>query len=301
MTFENLKTVLQEVLISDALPFQAGTEYATRGSDLATGKSGLLLALTEAGIGIGGLKINSSQCSNVFTAELNLSSSDFSLDNAQQTSNHANLGDIFDGLASESWTNLVLNRLKTQEITDISANAVIRPGLGHGDLIRDLVNWASTWPHITEDFVASETVFSGLGWCNGKAGLLAAYSVAFQIRPSSDLQELIEKLAAEILREVPLEREGEYNLCHGWAGALVVVGSVARLLDIPDFHEKARRIYQDKAKPDSLINLPPGIFLDTTWLTGASGMLWGWLALHKPPIINPLVPHYSRTYSSQET
>ena len=297
MIFEDLTNALQNTLASDSHPLQAGTEYATRGSDLATGKSGLAMALTEAGVGYRGLALDVSRCSNVFTAELDVSSSGFRLFNAPPPPSQNKLGDVFDGLASQSWTNLVLNRPKPQVITDYSANDVIRPGLGHGDLIRDLVKWLSPWPNIEGDFVSSETVFDGVGWCNGKSGLLAANSVVFQLRPSENRRDLLGKLSAEVLDAVVREREGEYNLCHGWAGALVVVGSVARLIDRQDLEEQARATYQEKATPSSLLDMAPGFLVDTTWLTGASGLLWGWLALNKPPIINPLVPHFSRTYS----
>jgi hypothetical protein len=299
MKLESLHRVLEEILNSPMFAIQSSEYFATRTDSLATGKTGLELAIHEY------KRVSDESCEQIkFDSIQNVFSSCFENNGAavltepaiQEPQSPEMLGDIFNGYASEVWSNAVLNLTQIDKHYEDKPGEVIRPGLGHGELSRDLTKWIVTrepktfFPQLDEGL--------GIGWCNGRSGLLSALGVYYAYSNDPDALDSMDNLLDELFLEtLSCLQSLEYGLCHGISGSFVSMAGAARLTGKKDFLESLRIAYGDWLKKLNYTLIPPQLFLDNSWLTGSSGVLWGYAVLEKTPEFNPIFPPDSERWS----
>ena len=89
----------------------------------------------------------------------------------------------------------------------------------------------------------------------------------------------------------------DFGLCHGISGVLVSLAALARLLSDPQRLSKVEELYEYLLSRDRLLNLLNANEVDCTWLTGVSGVIWGYKVVLEKPTFNALVPFDSRIFS----
>jgi hypothetical protein len=299
MKLESLHRALEEISNSPFFAIQASEYSATRTESLATGKAGLELAIHEY------TRLSDESCKQiVFDSIQNIFSCCFVNNGGlvltepmlQKPQSPYLLGDVFNGYASEVWSNAVLNLNQIDKQFEDKPGDVIRPGLGHGELSRDLAKWIvareprTFFPQLDEGL--------GIGWCNGKSGLLSALGVYFAYSNDPDALDSMDKLSDELFLETQSCLQSvEYGLCHGISGSFVSMAGAARLAGKKDFLESLRISYGDWITKLNYTLIPPQLLLDNSWLTGSSGVLWAYAVLEKTPEFNPIFPPDSERWN----
>ena len=177
---ENLRKQIEQVIQDSGSPIVAGENWASRDNGLSSGLSGLNLALFQADdrSSLAGVK---APIANLFSADLEFRNGDLYINEEAihaPTRHPPILGDLFTGVCNNIWTSLVLNHPISPERFKLDTGPVIRPGLGHGELIREFVLWYCNHKVNNTEFLLSEMEFEGAGWCNGEAGLLVIETLA---------------------------------------------------------------------------------------------------------------------------
>jgi hypothetical protein len=295
LTFlHSLEISIREVLNEPQFPIQSGTNFASREEGLASGLSGLVLMSSAATNSISEQNFEHSKCRNIFTS--NFSGQSFS--NGDPEVEPSILGDVFEGSANRVWTDLVFNRFIPRVHPNTLPGNVVRTGLGHGELVREFVLWYSKVGSSPQDpFETSEKNLTTPGWCNGLAGEVAVQSLVAHVRPTignkntllASLDNLIDLFSEDF-------KSLEFGLCHGFSGSLVTALGVARQLGADSRAYKVREIFANLAQPDCIVDLAPGLYLDSSWLTGSAGLVWASKVMERIPLVNPLLPIDSLAY-----
>lgn len=286
----SLKAILQNPYI----PLFANTNSANRDDSLATGTSGLVLALLEYERNDTTEFQIAGSVEDIFSATLlELDGGiQFHKPHKYENSSETHVGDLFTGFACKVWSRLVLNQEVPLSIVSDKAGAVVRPGLGHGDLIREFTRWIISAGSTKSEFEPIENHFSDYGWCNGQAGLASALAVSgFYIGILNQKSEFLIGLIKNLLNASTsdLLKLGP-TLCHGLPGLLVVCSGVARILNQDALLQLSIKKFDSLVTLELMTQLDPDIFVDATWLTGGAGVIWAHSAVRKRPMINPLLP-----------
>ena len=298
MEFSQIEEGVVRLLADTHMPIQAAKDWAGRGKLLATGESGLILCLLE---GTNQLSIEGASTTDVFSWEFVSAGGKFKLENQTPTVEGEHyLGDIFEGECAEFWTALVCRKSYFRKTTDLRKGVVVRPGLAHGEIIRELFEWYTSRKESTSPFTPSELEFRGGGWCNGSSGLAVGYCIAAKIAGESDLsKELSKHYFAELLSWVEQNFiTAEAGLCHGVSGVLTVLAGLARELGAKKKLSKVEELYRELLSQFGHLRYPDDLVLDASWLTGSAGIIWGYKAVKQIPNFNPLFPIDSRVWKS---
>lgn len=299
MKLTTLNRILEEIVDSPLYTIQASEYSATRTGSLATGVSGLALAIHEhkrlSEKSPKQIRFDSIQ--NIFSCHLeNNDGLVVTEPNFQKHPSPQLLGDIFSGYASEVWTNAVLNKNQKAKPFQDSPAEVVRPGLGHGDLSRNLSKWIVAREPLT--FFPKLDNVRGIGWCNGQSGLLSALGVYFSYSNDPAAINRIDKLLDDLLYDtLSILQKVEYGLCHGISGSFVTMAGAARLIGKQDFLESLRISFGEWFEKVNYTLIPPQLYLDNSWLTGSAGVLWAHSVLEQPPEFNPIFPPDSERWN----
>jgi len=297
---EKLAQSLLLLLENNATPIMATEFWASREEPLATGKGGLLLSLFETG------KLNVDSIEVAGTIE-DLFDASFKIQERQlivSTPDHSIgekslfLGDLFTGFSAQVWTKLVLNQMLPAPVYGAGIGAIERPGLAHGNLIRELAQWLTSQNADRGRFNPSENFFEGSGWCNGRAGLAASLAVAqnFDAEENSYQEELltiVRQMLSDAKEDVHLS---EPSLCHGLPGVLVICSGIARQINDERLLVRSIQLFDELIDETILLRGPSANYIDNSWLTGTAGLLWAYSAVRARPSINPLMPTDSNAY-----
>ena len=297
---ENLAQSLVLILENNATPIMATEFWATRENSLATGKGGLLLSLFE----VGKLNVESIQITgtveDLFDASLSIHGrqliSNSSGDAASKESRV--LGDIFTGFSAQVWTKLVLKQTLPNSDFKAGSGSIDRPGLAHGNMIRELTQWLTSENTERGKFDSSETTFEGSGWCNGRAGLAVSLAIAqyFDSAVNNYEEELL-VIANQILSDVKNDKHlPEPSLCHGLPGVLVICSGIGRQINNDRLLRQSIQLFDELVDESILLRGPSDTYIDNSWLTGTAGVLWANSAVRARPSINPLLPTDSKIY-----
>ena len=297
---ENLAQSLVLILENNATPIMATEFWATRENSLATGRGGLLLSLFE----VGKLNVESIQITgtveDLFDASLSIHGrqliSNSSGDAASKESRV--LGDIFTGFSAQVWTKLVLKQALPNSDFKAGSGSIDRPGLAHGNMIRELTQWLTSENTERGKFDSSETTFEGSGWCNGRAGLAVSLAIAqyFDSAVNNYEEELL-VIANQILSDVKNDKHlPEPSLCHGLPGVLVICSGIGRQINNDRLLRQSIQLFDELVDESILLRGPSDTYIDNSWLTGTAGVLWANSAVRARPSINPLLPTDSKTY-----
>jgi hypothetical protein len=209
------------------------------------------------------------------------------------------LGDIFEGFCAAVWTSLVTRTTGPREFRGEAHGSVNRPGLAHGETIRELCKAVAEGAD-TPLSLEERGQVQGAGWCNGRSGIIAARLVHMSTRPleKTDRDSILEECWS-ILEDVQ-KHHGvmEVGLCHGSMGALVVITGAGRLLNYPEITNVARDVSEMIIRSSSMMNINENYLIDASWLTGVAGVLWGSSCMEQSPTLNPLLPLDSRLYEN---
>jgi len=291
MTLDKLLDRCRLVLDDNTLPVMAAHSGANRGNSFAQGLSGIRLAIAE--MSGEALELQStSKAESVFESEIswNPTSGSLRFSSSYEKDSERILGDVFTGECARIWSDIVLGQVPRIDIPNRLPGSVLRPGIGHGELIRDFAIWLS---NLCEgDFLSPEEVFPLGGWCYGQAGLASILSLVnhFGALASSQTEQL--RAMPEVLIDCVKNEKStaESGLCHGTAGMLVVAIGVARLLDDHSLIEKVQSVFRECVDNEAIIKFHPELEVDCSWLTGSSGIAWASAVMEKSPIVNPLFP-----------
>jgi hypothetical protein len=100
------------------------------------------------------------------------------------------------------------------------------------------------------------------------------------------------------VRDAPPHTEA--GLCHGLTGALVVSAGLSRLVSDEKRLKKVEQTFDEISDAGILTRYPADLALDLSWLTGVAGILWAEHVVRFRPIINPLFPPDSKSWSPRE-
>jgi hypothetical protein len=294
---------LTSILHDCRQPVMSGKYSASRDDSLATGTSGIALALIE----LESLSANQVRASkplnDIFSSTLVEITPDC---NAYELFNDAEevgttMGDLFSGFACATWTRLTVHQPQTLALYTEGPGSVVRPGLGHGELVREFTRWLHGNSDHSQEFTPSEMQFQSHGWCNGTSGLLCtkAIAAAFRRESSDEISEL-RYLASGLLNQSlsSLAYLGP-TLCHGLPGLLVVCAGIARMLNDPDLQRTTNSIFEAVDWDDLITHIPADTYTDASWLTGTAGVLWAKSVIQKTPLVNPLLPIDSKFYQDE--
>lgn len=291
---------LNAILQDPYIPLFANTNSANRDNSLATGTSGLVLALLEYE------RTDTTEFQIAGSVEDIFSATLLEIDGGLQfhkpdryeNSSGTHVGDLFTGFACKVWSRLVLNQEIPLGIVSDKAGAVVRPGLGHGDLIREFTRWIISARSTKSEFEPIEKQFSDFGWCNGQAGLASALAVSsFYMGIMDEKSQILIELIRNLLNASSsyLLKLGP-TLCHGLPGLLVVCAGVARILNQDALVQLSIEKFDSLVTLELMTQLDPDIYVDATWLTGGAGIIWAHSAVRKRPMINPLLPCDAHTW-----
>jgi hypothetical protein len=290
------ENLLRRIALSPDWPVQAGPNWASRNTSIATGTSGIWLAIFEAETSNVELDSLSFPISDIFSAEFLGDHGSFQI-TSPAMSDKLHLGDIFEGFCAAVWTSLVTRTTGPKKFVVNTHGSVDRPGLAHGETIRELCKVIAQGADESLLLTEMEQV-QGVGWCNGRSGIVAAKLVQMSTKPlDATERDLIVKESWLILEEVRQHYSAmEVGLCHGSMGALVVVNGAGRLLDSPAITSAAKDLSRTILSSPSVMNIHKDYLVDASWLTGVAGLLWGARCMLHPPVLNPLLPIDSRQY-----
>jgi hypothetical protein len=290
--------LLRRIATSPDLPIQAGRNWASRNASIATGTSGVWLALREAEANNDLLGPINSQAREIFSAEFIGDVNSLHLASPNK-SDESYLGDIFEGFCAEVWTSLVTRTAGPKDFKGEAHGSVDRPGLAHGETIRELCKAIARGVDAPISLGELGQVH-GVGWCNGRSGIIAAKLVEMSTRPLEKTdRDFILRESWSVYEEVQ-QHHGlmEVGLCHGSMGAHVVITGAGRLLSCPKITAAARDLSQAIVSSPSIMNINESYLIDASWLTGVGGVLWGSSCVHQVPTLNPLLPMDSRLYEN---
>ncbi len=195
-------------------------------------------------------------------------------------------GDVLNGEVGIAWLNLCLGR-PSANIQFAVQSGMSRVGLGHGALGIEAVSlFSDSGPNTLSR--KHETDLTGGGWCNGAAGLAAAYLLSHEA--SRDEHELWR--GREAARRAAADTYASDGLCHGTFGVLAVSAGVARLCADAQLRELVLSRAAEMISQARSIGwrLERDRYADPTFLTGIAGIAWGLIAVLLEPVVNPLSP-----------
>ena len=297
---DQLEFEIQKVLQKPDYPVISGAYFASRETGLATGLSGLSLSLGRnpwKPI----ISISHSIYPDIFSCELKFDEDSMTILNRDEVniSVQPRLGDLFTGTCNTTWSEMALNLPFTNEDFEDNPGPVVRQGLAHGELIRDFVKWIISPNRQGQKFVTSENSFDTNGWCNGRSGFIVV-SALRRIYLEEDFERDFFANEFEILfssiEKSNLSSE-DFGLCHGISGVLVTLAALARLLSDDQRLRQVKELYEELLSRETILNLLTVNEVDCSWLTGVSGVIWGYKAVLEQPTINPLVPFDAKIFS----
>jgi len=297
---EDLAHNLTSVANSPSTPIQATKDWASRNLTLATGLGGINLALAEFGRSQGGVELDIS-ATEVWGGQFqwNPLTNTLKVHPTEDQSKKDYLGDIFEGQCGLFWSSLIL-KTKFEEVTaEPKFGAVSRPGIAHGNLIRDLYLWHQSVQYSTAPlFYSAEPIPNQPGWCNGVSGEIAAKVVANSIQKNGDVLQNLSNYEVPTMLQLVSQSTlaAESGLCHGILGALVVAAGAARIAGDFDTLVSVQEMASGLFDNDLLLRYPDDLLVDYSWLTGSAGVLWAILAIHRRPLLNPLLPFDSELW-----
>lgn len=296
---DNLKLELRKILMSRKIPIQAARNWASRNTNIATGTSGLEFALIAPEKGSYKILALDSSISNIFESDFRESDQGYILRSTEKNRLEAVLGDVFEGECNRLWTHLTLGFELTDQTNSQKPGAVIRPGIGHGDVIRSFYKWYFEGLPNKEEFETSEDAFQGIGWCNGLAGLLATQGLVDVLLGKREPSPATRRNLANLIQALRgLSEETESGLCHGVSGALVVATGVSRVFDLRSEFATLKNIESVALNSNSPLSLPDNLDVDSSWITGSAGLVWATSVLQDKPIFNPLFPPDSLSFTN---
>lgn len=284
--------VLNQVLIDDSTPIQASINWASRDKSIATGMGGIHLALNEFSSMFRNYRL---EFTEIFGAEIEIGESLVKIrdPNISRGGIENYSGDIFEGASSLIWSGLVAGKKVEIPHYKKTPGKVVRPGIGHGDSIREFLDWYQDFMSGgMAHFSVTESVPNQGGWCNGMAGKISLEITAEILagRGINDPRRRITEVRNLIDWSVEVVNTAEYGLCHGTTGALVVAAGVARLLGDTATQRFCNFAMNEIKNSEALVAFPDDLLLDYSWLTGLAGYLWALKAVVSVPHINPLLP-----------
>lgn len=289
----NLQREISRILKDAHVPIVAGENWAARSRDLAAGLAGLRITVDDIFYRNINLVVHDA-CRDIFTSHVaeneNINAS-IEFRNSPHFKVTEKLGDLFEGSCNLVWTDLVFARQSIQKLVNAETGQVTRPGLGHGELIRDFTLWYSGNKFSRPKFETSDDDFELFGWCNGKAGYLVIMTLASILGnslPQKELLSLVDLLISEL--ELETAASGGFSLCHGFSGAMAAALGTSRLLESEIRISKLQTLYATKFSSLDLANISNELTVDCSWLTGVSGLLWIEKSMSKIPLVNPIVP-----------
>ena len=291
-----LRHCLVELMSDARRPVRVGTDFAIRDRSLAQGLGGVVLSLVESDSEVRECIVDEA-VKNVFEADIGWEKGSIRVTPAKISAEvqGENMGDLFLGRPAEIWTRTVFG-LEVEADADslFEAGPIQRPGLGHGDLSRELVRAIAAKSSCTLSH--RELIPSG-GWCNGSLGMIVALSWDMTLNVNSNWGELQQRIYALINDELQPSSRMDSSLCHGFSGIIAVGASLGRLAGDTDFIEFVDTTWRDYLNSEKLITPPSSTTsVDFSWLTGIAGLVWTDSILRRQPIINPLVPWDSLMY-----
>jgi|APGre2960657468_1045069.scaffolds.fasta_scaffold11985_3 hypothetical protein len=297
---ENLAQSLFLILENNATPIMATEFWATREDSLATGKGGLLLSLFETG----NLDVDSIEIAEIvedlFDASLAIHGRQLIVNSPRHATSKESrvLGDIFTGFSAQVWTKLVLKQTLPDSDFKVGFGSIDRPGLAHGNLIRELTQWLTSENIERGKFDSSENSFEGSGWCNGRAGLAVSIAIAQYLDSAvNNYEEELLVIANQMLSNVKNDKHIlEPSLCHGLPGVLVICSGIGRQINDDRLLNQSIQLFDELIDESILLRGPSDSYIDNSWLTGTAGLLWANSAVHARPSINPLMPTDSKIY-----
>ena len=295
--FGDVKALLA-VLQDPAQPIQAAKNWATRTKSLATGEAGLAFSTLPVIAPYAQIEVRG-DVEDIFTAQIEWdgNSLTFYNDDGPLSGEERVLGDIFDGECARFWTSLIIGEAYAERGHTRDFGQVVRPGLAHGDLIRDLREWYIRQRGTGEEFEAREVSFAGFGWCNGYAGLVVSQAVASMISKGLIDRDFAYSSIDQIFSMFETSQsDSETGLCHGVAGALVVAIGLARIIEDERLMQKTRDTFRALYADANLTRYPEDLLVDLSWLTGTSGFLWAAAVMEERPTINPIFPPDSASW-----
>jgi len=292
-----------EAILSDPLrPIVADKFNATKDRSLATGTSGVALALIESQTSTPHNVDRTGSIDDVFSASLTIADERLVVSGTTTRSEtrDTDIGDVFTGYSCKCWSRLVLGQEIPHEAFSDRPGGVVRPGLGHGELIRDFARWISEPSSPRPRFQTSEESFPGLGWCNGIAGLISAKTCAAVRRSARDEDglNLIQLTRKALSTNYSVLLDMGPSLCHGLPGFLVICAGVARVFQQNDLLHDVFELAESLLTYELQVSIPTDVYLDASWLTGSAGILWAISAIRRKPILNPLLPYDARIYDA---
>ena len=296
---DQLEYEINQVLINPDYPVVSAKNFASRDTSLATGLSGLKLALGR-NLWKPIFEIRNLMSLDIFSSELKVEEDSVSILNHGEfdIASKPLLGDLFTGRCNKTWSELTMNLPLSYGNFESNSGPVVRKGLAHGDLIRDFVKWINNSEGQNHNFFKSEDSYDTNGWCNGRSGFLVV-SVLSQIYAGGDFQRVFLENEFDALL-VSIRRSNssteDFGLCHGTSGVLVILAGLARLLNDHQRLNQVNVLYADLLSRDVLQNLLTTHEIDCSWLTGVSGVIWGYKAILKKPTFNPLAPFDSQIF-----
>ena len=295
LNWDSLHDDLKDLLRFTHLPIQVAETWASRDDSISSGVGGLWLALNHQSavrIKDDAWESNSSIFSASISNEVNgarLTHVGVELD-----ARPPYLGDIFEGECGALWTAQVLSRQHRFVPVEYELGAIVRPGLGHGETVRNcysILNGEIEASRVVE-VLQQETYLAKAGWCNGLIGVAAAAGLIFAtFEKSSQLRELALNLAYEAIdRFHDYESEYDSGLCHGASGIFVVAVGIARFFKDKDLEGTVRASFDRAVANTAFFEYSGDYTVDFSWLTGSAGVLWASKTMRNRPFINPLFP-----------
>jgi hypothetical protein len=180
--------------------------------------------------------------------------------------------------------------------------SITRPGLGHGELARDLALFINQQQKPPVPFHTQELEYESFGWCNGYGGLLVATGISDYLTTPGKASQTLLELLDRALDDLDSQFELEIGLCHGLAGLAVLTAGIGRTFSLPHHLDRAVNSFDKLLTRESLLRIPATLDVDASWLTGAAGVVWASSVMRKQPSINPIFPIDSSLfrYSSKD-
>ena len=295
-----LESQIRYISANPVSPILVTKFSASRDSSLATGTSGLELALSDNPFsGIDGQSLES--CFDIFSAQFEFGNGKFKIIGREfvETNFPLEIGDLFVGRCNLLWTELVLGTPISSVTYSNVKGRVQSIGLGHGELIRDFARWMLVNPSKKIEFETSEHIFDSNGWCNGSAGHLSI-AVLTHIFGSRKIDfNFIQDRFDSILDSIDLNESSDFSLglCHGVSGVLVSLAGVARFIGDIRRLRMVQLIFNQVFTRSRLLNTLELNEVDCSWLTGAAGIVWAYKVIQKQPTFNPIAPFDSSCFS----
>jgi len=279
---------LEKLLEAEGTAIQASRSWASRDASLATGTSGIRLALAEASPEKLALRFDS-EIHNIFGVELKTTANGLRLENATPFVEQDFLGDVFVGQANKIWSRFCLGlKQETSPVTN-GQGSITRPGLGHGELARDLALFINQQQPL-EPFHTQELDYESFGWCNGYGGLLVATGISDYLNSPGKASQALLELLDRALEDLNSQSDHEIGLCHGLAGLAVLTAGIGRTFSLAHHLDRAINSFDKLLTRESLLRIPATLDVDASWLTGAAGVVWASSVMRKQPSVNPIFP-----------